>query len=119
MDPSFMVIMILLHFNPVNILLKYTIIKLQSFTEIIVAVKSYINDLTKERPPSRSELIIKHLTDITDDNIITSLKTRDLKVLMNTLRKKIRKLKNPSFENIKTDPDKLRFKSVKMKILIE
>ena len=70
MDTTFQIIMILLHFNPVNLMLKYAIIKLQSFTEIIIAVKEHINDLTKEKPNLNIESIISHLTE--DSNIENS-----------------------------------------------
>ena len=50
MDVSFMIIMFLLHFNPVNLILKYTIIKFKNFTEIIIKVKEEINDRTTEKP---------------------------------------------------------------------
>ena len=49
MDFQFQIIMILLHFNPINLMLKYSIIKFKSFTSIIIQTKTEIKGITHER----------------------------------------------------------------------
>ena len=51
MNSSFKIIMFLIHFNPINLMLKYRIIKFESFTDIIIKTKEYINSLTLEKAP--------------------------------------------------------------------
>ena len=40
MNTEFKIIMVLLHFNPINLMLKFSIIKFESFTTIIIETKS-------------------------------------------------------------------------------
>ena len=46
MDTTFMIIMAMIHFNPVNLILKYIIIKFEDFTTIMSLVKKDLNELT-------------------------------------------------------------------------
>ena len=67
MDFSFMIIMLLLHFNPINLMLKYSIIRFKSFTSIIIQTKNEIHDATHERFSFKSEVIHTHITDNTNE----------------------------------------------------
>ena len=44
MDTSFIIIMALLHFNPINLILKYIIIKFEDFTMVMSIVKRELNE---------------------------------------------------------------------------
>ena len=46
MDTSFLVIMALIHFNPINLILKYIIIKFEDFTMVMSTVKRELNEKT-------------------------------------------------------------------------
>ena len=46
MDTTFMVIMVLIHFNPINLILKYIIIKFEDFTMVMSSVKRELNEKT-------------------------------------------------------------------------
>ena len=46
MDTTFMVIMALIHFNPINLILKYIIIKFEDFTMVMSTVKRELNEKT-------------------------------------------------------------------------
>ena len=70
MDSEFKIIMILLHFNPINLMLKYSIIKFESFTTIIITTKKEIADMMYEKFSFKTDLIHSHLSNNTnEDNI--------------------------------------------------
>ena len=59
MDTTFKIIMALIHFNPINLILKYIIIKFEDFTMVMSNVKRELNEKTlipkKERTTVKSE----------------------------------------------------------------
>ena len=70
MNTEFQIIMILLHFNPINLMLKYSIIKFESFTTIIITTKKEIADMMYEKFSFKSDLIHSHLSNNTNEENI-------------------------------------------------
>ena len=75
----------LLHFNPINLMLKYTIIKFESFTSIIIHTKSKIFDMTHERYSFKSDIVLTHLSNNTNEDNVRRYKEFEAKLLADGL----------------------------------
>ena len=74
MDTSFKIVMILLHFNPINLMLKYSIIKFESFTSIIIETKNQIHDKTHEKFSFKTDTIHSTRSDLTNERNVKRVK---------------------------------------------
>ena len=74
MDNQFQIIMVLLHFNPINLMLKYSIIKFESFTSIIIETKNHIHDMTHEKFSFKSDIIYTQRSDLTNERNVKKYK---------------------------------------------
>ena len=62
-------------------MLKYSIIKFESFTSIIIATKTQIKDMMYERFSFKSDIILTHLSNNTNENAIQRIKEFEAKLL--------------------------------------
>ena len=74
MDTSFKIVMMLLHFNPINLMLKYSIIKFDSFTSIIIETKNQIHDKTHKKFSFKSDMIHSSRSDLTNERNVKRVK---------------------------------------------
>ena len=75
----------MIHFNPINLILKYSIIKFESFTTIIIDTKNEIADMMFEKFSFQTDVVLTHLSNNSNEENIRKYYEFEAKLKANGL----------------------------------